>query len=105
MAGTILRGPHKPLAMRLRAMWYGTAQKNGAGALGLQRVLGLGQCQSAWTWLHKLRRAIVRPGHERLSGTVEAHEVFVGGKAQGVCGRSLAKPDLVAIAVEEDGSG
>ncbi len=88
-AGTIFEGTRKPLAMWFRAMWYLTAQKNGASALGLQRVLGLGQYQTAWTWLHKLRRAMVRPGRERLSGTVEADEVYVGGKAKGMRGRSL----------------
>ena len=43
-------------------------QKNGASALGLQRVLGLGSYKTAWTWLHKLRRAMVRPGRDRLAG-------------------------------------
>ena len=104
-AGTIFEGTRKPLAMWFRAMWYVTAQKNGASALGLQRVLGLGQYQTAWTWLHKLRRAMVRPGRERLSGTVEADAVYVGGKAKGVRGRPLENKALVAIAVEEDGSG
>lgn len=85
-------------------MWYVTAQKNGASALGLQRVLGLGSYQTAWTWLHKLRRAMVRPGRERLAGTVEADEVYIGGKEQGARGRTLGKKALVAVAVEEDGA-
>jgi hypothetical protein len=38
------------------AMWFVTSQKNGVSALGLQRVLGLGSYETAWTWLHKLRR-------------------------------------------------
>jgi hypothetical protein len=40
-------------------MWWVTTQKNGASALGLQRVLGLKKYERAWTWLHKLRRAMV----------------------------------------------
>ena len=52
--------------MWFRAMWYVTSQKNGASALGLQRVLGLGSYETAWTWLHKLRRAMVRPDRDRL---------------------------------------
>ena len=86
-------------------MWYVTAQKNGASAMGLQRVLGLGQYQTAWTWLHKLRRAMVRPGRERLAGTVEADAVYVGGEAPGKPVRSLGKQALVAVAVEERGAG
>ena len=104
-AGTIFEGTRKPLALWFRAMWSVTAHKNGASALGLQRILGLGQYQTAWTWLHKLRRAMVRPGRERLSGSVESDAVHVGGKEQGARGRSLGKKALVAVAVEEDGAG
>ena len=56
-------------------MWAVTSQKNGASAIGLQRVLGLGSYDTAWTWLHKLRRAMVRPGRDRLSGRVEVDEL------------------------------
>src|SRR3990172_3910234 len=67
-AGTIFQDTRKPLVMWFRAIWWVTSQKTGASALGLQRVLGLGSYKTAWTWLHKLRRAMVRPGRERLSG-------------------------------------
>jgi hypothetical protein len=69
--GDDLPGPRKPLVVWFRAMWYVTSQKNGASALGLQRVLGLASYETAWTWLHKLRRAMVRPDRDRLSGWVE----------------------------------
>ena len=93
--------------MRLwfQALWYVTTQKHGASALGLQRRLGLGQYRTAWTWLHKLRRAMVGPGRERLAGTVEADEIHVGGKEAGALGRSLGKKAVVAVAVEENGAG
>ena len=70
-AGTIFQDSRKPLTLWFRAMWWVTAQKNGASALGLQRILGLGQYKTAWIWLHKLRCAMVRPGRERLSRRVE----------------------------------
>jgi len=54
-----------------------TSQKHGVRALGRQRVLGLGSSRTAWTWLHKLRRALVRPGRDRLSGTVEVDETHL----------------------------
>src|SRR5215207_6854985 len=63
-AGTVFQDTRKPLRCWFRAMWYMTRQKNGASALGLKRVLGLGSYQTAWAWLHKLRRAMVRPGRE-----------------------------------------
>ncbi len=81
-------------------MWYLTSQKFGVSALGLKRVLGLGSYETAWTWLHKLRRAMVRPGREVLRGPVEVDESYVGGEEEGGGGRYTAKKALVVIAVE-----
>jgi len=86
-------------------MWWVTAQRNGASALGLQRILGLGTYYTAWTWLHKLRRAMVRPGRDRLSGRAEVDETYLGGLEEGVRGRQTDKKALVAVAAEEDGRG
>ena len=104
-AGTIFQGSHLPLTIWFRAMWYVTSQKNGVSALGLQRVLGLGSYKTAWALLHKLRRAMVRPGRNRLRGTVEVDETYWGGKEQGVRGRLTKQKALIIVAVEEDGDG
>lgn len=76
-AGTIFDKTRTPLRTWLAAAWYVTNQKHGASALGLQRVLGLGSYQTAWAMLHRFRRAMVRPGRERLSGTVQIDESYV----------------------------
>lgn len=102
-AGTIFEGTHLPLRVWFRAAWLVTSQKFGASALGVQRVLGLGSYETAWSWLHKLRRAMVRPGRERLLGTVEVDEAFIGGPTPGAAGRTLGRKALVGIAAEEDG--
>ena len=60
-------------------MWFVTSQQHGVSALGWQRVLGLGRDQTAWTWLHKMRRAMIIAGRDRLTGTVEGDETFIGG--------------------------
>ena len=73
--------------MWFRAIWQVTSQKNGASALSLQRVLGLGSYKTAWALLHKLRRAMVRPGRDCLRGVVEVDETYWGGKESGVVGR------------------
>lgn len=104
-AGTIFQDTRKPLTLWFRAIWWVMAQKNGASALGMQRILGLGSYKTAWTWLHKLRRAMVRPGRERLSGRVEVDETYVGGLEEGVHGRQTETKVLVAIACEENGRG
>ena len=103
-AGTIFEGTRKPLTMWFRAMWWVTSEKTGVSALGLQRQLGLGSYETAWAWLHKLRRAMVRPGRDRLSGVVEVDETYVGGLEAGVHGRETAKKSLVAVGAEEDGA-
>lgn len=104
-AGTIFHRTRLPLTLWFRAIWYVTSQKNGTSAMGVQRVLGLGSYRTAWTWLHKLRRAMVRPGRDRLSGVVEVDESFVGGEEPGREGRGAVKKTLVAIAAEERGRG
>src|ERR1022692_1959805 len=86
-------------------MWWVTTQKNGASALGLQRVLGLKQYQSVWTWLHKLRSAMVRPGRDLLTGRVEVDETYLGGLEEGLRGRLVEKKALIVIVAQEDGKG
>ena len=102
-AGTVFQDTRKPLRLWFHAMWWVTGQKTGASALGLQRLLGLGSYETGWTWLHKLRRAMVRPGRDRLFGRVEVDESFVGGG--GAQGRSTATKALIVIAAEEVGRG
>ena len=76
-AGTIFDKTRTPLRVWFAGAWYVTNQKHGANALGLQRVLGLGSYQTAWTMLHRFRQAMVRPGRERLHGLVEVDETYL----------------------------
>jgi len=104
-AGTIFQDTRKPLVDWFRAMYWVSTQKNGASALGLQRVLGLGSYKTAWTWLHKMRRAMVRPDRDRLSGRVEVDETYLGGLEEGARGRQTERKALIVIAAQEDGPG
>jgi transposase-like protein len=76
-SGTIFDKTRTPLRVWLAAAWYLTNQKQGVSALGLQRVLGLGSYQTAWTMLHRFRCAMVRPGRELLKGQVEVDESYL----------------------------
>lgn len=100
-AGTILDKTRTPLTTWFAAAWYITNQKLGVSALGLQRVLGFNSEQTAWTMLHKFRRAMVRPDRDKLVGDVEVDETYVGGVSRGgKRGRGAEKKFIVAIAVE-----
>src|SRR5665647_2170352 len=104
-AGTIFQDTRKPLRLWFRAAWWVTSQKTGVSAMGLQRVLGLRSYKTAWTWLHKLRRAMVRPGRNRLAGRVEVDETYLGGLEEGVRGRQTEGKALIVVAAQEDGPG
>ncbi len=104
-AGTIFHRSHLPLRLWFRVMWAVTAPKSGVSALGLQRLLGLGSYETAWMMLQKLRRAMVRPGRDQLSGEVEVDETLVGGVEKGGGRRHLGNKALVVVAAEVDGRG
>ena len=104
-SGTLFHKTHKPLRTWFFAIWFVTSQKHGASALGLQRVLGLGSYNTAWTWLHKLRRAMVRPGRDQLTGAIEIDETYVGGVGVKIRGRGAKRKAIVAIAAEVRGRG
>ena len=104
-SGTIFDKTRTPLRVWLAAAWYLTNQKQGVSALGLQRVLGLGSYQTAWTMLHRFRRAMVRPGRDKLKGLVEVDETYLSitdrKKPITPVGRkSSTTKVLVAMAVE-----
>ncbi|WP_225781138.1 IS1595 family transposase [Xenophilus sp. Marseille-Q4582] len=107
-AGTIFEKTRTPLRVWLAAAWYVTNQKHGVSALGLQRVLGLGSYQTAWTMLHRLRRAMVRPERERLHGIVEVDETYLAisdriqpvARGRGKGRKSQTHQTHVVIAVE-----
>lgn len=99
-AGTIFHGTRTPLTVWFAAAWYMTSAKNGVSAKTLHRLLGFGSYQTAWIMLHRFRAAMVRPGRDRLTGTVEVDETFIGGIRPGKRGRGAEGKTLVAVAVE-----
>ena len=101
-AGTIFHHTRTPLTVWFAAAWQITSQKGGVSALGLQRVLGIGSYQTAWTMLHRYRTAMVRAGRERLSGEVEVDETVLGGPRSGKPGRGALGKTIVAVAVEQE---
>lgn len=101
IAGTIFQDTRKPLKDWFAAIWWITTQKYGASAEGLKQVLGLVSYETSWTWLHKIRRAMVRSDRLKLGGTVEVDETYIGGEEHsGSTGRGTGNKVLAAIALE-----
>lgn len=101
-AGTLFDKSQLGLRRWFQVIWYVVNQTGGVSALGLQRVLGFGSYQTAWAWLHKLRRAM-EPTSGKLRGGVEVDEVFIGGVEAGVTGRETKTRSKVIVAVERRG--
>jgi transposase-like protein len=91
-AGTIFHRTRTLLTTWFAAIWLVTSQKNGTSAQNIHDMLGLGSYETAWAWLHKLRRAMVRPDRELLSGLVEVDESFIGGPAAARQARLVRRP-------------
>jgi len=100
LAGTLFEQTKTGLARWFLAIYLVSASKGGISALELQRQMGFGSYQTAWSWLHKIRRAMVRPERPPLSEQVEADETLVGGAQPGRTGRGAAGKTVVAGAVE-----
>ena len=93
-SGTVLAGTRKPFKVWFRAVFEISSRRNGISAKELQRILGFGSYETAWTWLHKIRASLVRPDREPLGEDVEIDEAFVGGKRLG--------KSMVLVATETD---
>jgi len=100
-AGTIFDRTRTPLTVWFSACWLFATGKDGISALSLKRTLEIGSYQTAWAMLHRLRSVLVRPGRDRLAGTVEVDETYIGGEEPGLRGgRARGKKVLIGIAVE-----
>lgn len=100
LAGTLFEHSRVGLEVWFAAAWYVTNQKQGVSALGLQRALGLGSYRTAWTMLHKLRRAMIRPGRDLLADLIEVDETYLGTPTHGGKRGKGAIKTPVIIAVE-----
>ena len=100
-AGTIFHRTRTPLSTWFAAIWFVTSQKTECPPRGRGGLLGFGSYETAWAWMHKLRRAMVRPDRDLLTGTVEVDETFVGDVAAGLIGAST---DKVVVQVRRRGA-
>ena len=95
-SGTVLEKTRKPLKVWFRAIFEISTRRTGISAKDLQRIMGFGSYETAWTWLHKLRTAMVRSDSEALGPFVQTDEALVGGKGG-------PNKELVLVASEANG--
>lgn len=79
--GSVMEDSPLGLDKWLLAMWLIANAKSGISSYEIHRALGITQ-KSAWFLLHRIRLAMHTGTFEKLSGTVEADETYVGGKAR-----------------------
>lgn len=103
--GTVMSNTQKPLRVWFKAIWYYTSRKSGVNAKNLQELLGLSY-QTAFDWLHKLRKASKREERSKLSGRVEVDEFYYGGHLKGgKRGRGSENKTAIAVAIERSEAG
>ncbi|MBN4066079.1 IS1595 family transposase [Candidatus Amoebophilus asiaticus] len=109
-AGTIFHKTRKPLLLWFHVMWWVAAQKTGVSASNFKDFMGFGSYETAWVWLHKLRRTMIRPGRDKLKGEVEVDETYIAGEEFGKradgkskTGRGSVMKTLVVVATECNG--
>jgi transposase-like protein/predicted RNA-binding Zn-ribbon protein involved in translation (DUF1610 family) len=102
-AGTVFQDSRTPLRTWFLVLWFLVSQKQGISALGLGRLLGIKRYDMVWELLGRIRTRIALKQRDKLSGTVEVDEVFIGGVKPGKPGRSAGGKTLILVAVEDCG--
>jgi transposase-like protein len=111
--GTIMEDSPLGLDKWLAAIWMITNAKNGVSSYEIHRGIGITQ-KSAWFLLHRIRLAMQDHSIEKMSGTVEADETFIGGKARNmhkdkreekIHGRGAVGKAIVMGVLERHGKG
>ena len=98
-AWTVLHWEKVPLRVVFLIAWYMVASKQWVSAIELSSILQENQ-KTVWTWLHKLRKVMILPNRNRLSGNVEVDEVFIWWTKSWKRGRWAEGKQKVVVAVE-----
>jgi transposase-like protein len=100
-AGTVFNDSHLPLQKWFAAIHFLTQAKKGVSACQIQRMLGIGGYKTAWYLCHRIRSAMVEARREKLDGTVEMDETYIGGKVHGLSQRETKKMKEVVIGIRK----
>jgi transposase-like protein len=93
--GTIFERSHVPLHKWLYAMYLLVTARKGISSMQLSKEIGITQ-KSAWFVLHRLREACGKD-IDKLRGTIEIDETFIGGLEKNKHGRAKLKAGRGAV--------
>ena len=101
-AGTVMHRSKMPLPVWFWAAYLVTTHTPGMSALQFSRQMAL-RYETAFQMLHRLRAAMVKEGRDRLRGTVEVDETYIGGERLGLgrIGRSTRFGSALVIGAVE----
>src|ERR1035437_7495995 len=99
--GTVMERTHVPLDIWLRIAWHMTNSKTGVSAMSVERAMGLNH-KTAWHLTHKIRSVMAQTRTDRLAGTVELDETFVGGREKGGQGPQRAQSNKCCVIVASE---
>lgn len=102
--GTVCEDSKIPIRKWIIAFYMMCASKTQISALQIQRHLELGSYRTAWFMCHRIRFALKdAESGDKLSGTVEADETYIGGKKRGMGRRYVGNKTAVVSLVERGG--
>lgn len=101
-AGTIFHDSHLPLWKWFIAIYLMVESKKGVSANQIKRTIGVSY-KTAWYLCHRIRAAMTEMNAERLRGTVEVDETWVGGKTRGKGRRYTGNKSLVIGVIQRGG--
>ncbi len=100
-SGTVFHDSHLPLTKWFMAIALVLNAKKGLSALQLQRDLGLGSYRTAWYLYHRIREAMQDLGTDKLDGTIELDETYIGGKNTGQGWKNALKNKQTVVGIRQ----
>jgi transposase-like protein len=99
---TIFHDSHLPLTVWFFVTYLMTESRKGISANQIKRMFGVSY-KTAWYLCHRIRKAMAEANPEKMGGTVEVDETYVGGKPRRGSKRGRGTPKEIVIGIRQRG--